>query len=139
MPTDCGPTDTLEVGINFFVENVEKATTKWGNESAFFSFVILPLLLLLLRRCFSVSLHSEFPHVEGGKGQAGTLFLSDARLGRFPSSFLSFFLTLPLLSLLLSPLADSSDKLSLSSAHMALGENQCPYVSSAALHCTDEG
>lgn len=29
-PTDCGPTDTLDVGINFFVENVEKATTKWG-------------------------------------------------------------------------------------------------------------
>lgn len=27
MPTDCGPTDTLEVGISFFVENVEKAST----------------------------------------------------------------------------------------------------------------
>lgn len=36
-------------------------------------------------------------------------------------------------------ISDSSDKLSLSSAHMALGENQCPYVSSAALHCADEG
>lgn len=36
-------------------------------------------------------------------------------------------------------LSNSSDKLSLSSAHMALGKNQCPHVSSAALHCADEG
>lgn len=48
------------------------------------------------------------------------------------------FLVLRLLFLFLS-LSDYSDKLSLSSAHMALGENQCPYVSSAALHCADEG
>lgn len=137
MPTDCGPTDTLEVGINFFVENVEKASTKWGNESSFFSFVIfLPpssCFSLLFRRRITLSV----PHVEGAEGQAGTLFSSDARLGRFPSSPLSSFLTF-FLSLAL-PLADSSDKLSLSSAHMALGENQCPYVSSAALHWTDEG
>lgn len=45
--------------------------------------------------------------------------------------FLFLFLSLSL--------SDSSDKLSLSSAHMALGKNQCPYVSSAALHCADEG
>lgn len=124
------------MGINFFVENVEKASTKWGNESSFFSFVIFASFLLF-HCCFSVISLSEFPHVEGAEGQASTLFLSDARLGRFPSSFLSSFLTFSL-SLAL-PLADSSDKLSLSSAHMALGKNQCPYVSSAALHWTDEG
>lgn len=70
--------------------------------------------------------------------QAGTLFLSDARLAMFPSSVLPLFPTFSR-SLSLSPLSDSSDKLSLSSAHMALGENQCPYVSSAAPHWTDEG
>lgn len=108
-------------------------------KAASFSFVIFASFLSF-RRCFSFFFFLlEFPHVEGGEGQAGTLFLSDARLGVvsvLPSVFLSHFLPL---SLLLSPLADSSDKLSLSSAHMALGKNQCPYVSSAALHCTDEG
>lgn len=136
MPTDCGPTDTLEVGINFFVENVEKATAKWGNNSSFFSFVIFASPLLFCC-CFSIFFLSEFPHVEGSEGQAGTLFLSDALWGGFRPPFsLSFLLSLSLLLFLLS---DSSDKLSLSSAHMALGENQCPYVSSAALHCTDQG
>lgn len=130
------------MGINFFVENGEKATTKWGKIIAA-SFV----LLLFQHFCFPFfsffffSL-SEFAHVRGSEGQAGTFVLSDARLGRFPSSVLSLFLAFLLslsLSLWLSLLSDSSDKLSLSSAHMALGENQCPYVSSAALHCTDEG
>jgi len=44
MPTDCGPTDTLEVGINFFVEDVKKLSTKWGNESSFSSVVIFCLI-----------------------------------------------------------------------------------------------
>ena len=51
-PTDCGPTDTLEMGINFFVENVETAHTKWGNESSFFFlcyFCLLPLVQLLFQ------------------------------------------------------------------------------------------
>lgn len=95
MPTDCGPTDTLEVGINFFVENVEKANTKWGNESSFFSFVIFASFFLF-RCCLSVFFLAEFPHVEGGEGQGGTLFLSDSHLGRsvLLSVFLSYFLFL---------------------------------------------
>lgn len=105
---------------------------------------IIAASLLLFCCCFSIFFSlslfffflTEFAHVGGSEGQAGTFVVSDARLGRFPSSFLSFFLAF-LLSLSGSPV--SSDKLSLSSAHMALGENQCPYVSSAALHCTDEG
>lgn len=55
------------------------------------------LLFLPPSSCLAVvlgSFFSYFPHVGGGEsGQAGTLFLSDARLVRFPSSFLSFFLT----------------------------------------------
>lgn len=46
---------------------------------------------------------SKPSHVEGGEGQAGTLFLSDARLGRFPSSFLSFLSSFP--SLFRTPLS----------------------------------
>ena len=56
-PTDCGPTDTLEVGINFFVENVEKATAKWGNESSFFFFCYF----LPPSSCFAVVSASFFP------------------------------------------------------------------------------
>lgn len=108
--------------------------------ASFVFFRLLPVVLLLFQSRLSPS---DFPHVDKVDGIGpGSLFLSDVRLGRFPvlpSSrppvlVLAFFL-----SPLLSPLADSSDKLSLSSARMALGENQCPYVSSAALHRTDEG
>lgn len=45
-PTDCGPTDTLEVGINFFVENVEKAATMCWNNSMFCTFVFSCLLVV---------------------------------------------------------------------------------------------
>lgn len=95
---------------------------------------------LLFCCCFSIFFFlSEFPHVEGSEGQAGTLVFVRCSFGEV-SVLLSVFLScFPSLSLWLSLPSDSSDKLSLSSAHMALGENQCPYVSSAALHCTDEG
>lgn len=98
-------------------------------------FCLLPLVSLLFL------FPSFFSGVQSSEGQAvrpAPCFLSDACLGRFLSSLLSFVRTF-FLSLSLSPLADSSDKLALSSAHMALGKNQCPYVSSAALHWTDEG
>lgn len=45
-PTDCGPTDTLEVGINFFVENVEKAATMCWNNSMFGTLVFSCLLVV---------------------------------------------------------------------------------------------
>lgn len=45
MPTDCGPTDTLEVGINFFVENVEKAATMCWNNSMCCTLVCASFLL----------------------------------------------------------------------------------------------
>lgn len=78
-------------------------------------------------------LSSQALYVKGSEGQDDTLFSSDVRLGRFPSfSCVSPFFFFPSLS-------NSSDKLSLSSAHMALGKNQCPHVSSAALHSADEG
>lgn len=73
--------------------------------------------------------------MEGSEGQDDTLFSSDVRLGRFPS----FSCVSGLFVFFFPSLSNSSDKLSLSSAHMALGKNQCPHVSSAALHCSDEG
>lgn len=99
-PTDCGPTDTLEVGINFFVENVEKAATMCWNNSMFCPFVFFSCLPVVLASAF----FSGSLHVEGSEGQDDTLFSSDVRLGRFPSFscvsgfffcfFLSFFLQL---------------------------------------------
>lgn len=125
------------MGINFFVENVEKASTKWGNESSFFSFVrvCLPALVSLLFQHLFPLASSNMSKVV--RVRLAPCFRQMLVWGGFRPPFcLSFLLSF---SLLLSPLSDSSDKLSLSSAHMALGENQCPYVSSAALHCTDEG
>lgn len=33
MPTDCGPMDTLELGINFFVETIKNPGRKKGNKN----------------------------------------------------------------------------------------------------------
>lgn len=138
-PTDCGPTDTLEVGINFFVENVEKATAKWGNESSLFFLLLFFASFLLFRWCFSIfffPLKAFTCRRRWGSGRHLVFVRCSFGEVSVLLSVFSFFLSFALSH---SPLADSSDKLSSSSAHMALGENQCPYVSSAALHCTDEG
>ena len=124
-------------GHNSFVENVETANTKWGNESSFFSFVIFASLLLFgccFRVFFSLSFHMS--KVVSPVRPAPCFCQMLVWRGFRPPFCLSFLLSF---AHSLSPLTDSSDKLSLSSAHMALGENQCPYVSSAALHWTDEG
>lgn len=93
-PTDCGPTDTLEVGINFFVENVEKAATMCWNNSMFCTFVFFLFACGFGRSAF----FSGSLYVEGSEGQDDTLFSSDVRLGRFPSfsCVSSLFFSFPL-------------------------------------------
>lgn len=58
-PTDCGPTDALEMGINFFVENIETAYTKWGKWNQLLFFLLLFFLLFDL--CFRVFSLPGFP------------------------------------------------------------------------------
>lgn len=96
MPTDCGPTDTLEVGINFFVENVEKATTKSRGEAAIFS---LLLFLAASSCCYSLFFSSKSSHMSKVvRVRPATWFCQILVWGGFRpafplSSFLSYFLS----------------------------------------------
>lgn len=91
VPTDCGPTDTLEVGIIFLCWKCRKGEHKVGKWKQLLLFVICASFLIF-HCCLSVVFLSELTHVEGAEGRASTLFLSDARFWRFPSVLLSSFL-----------------------------------------------
>lgn len=96
-PTDCGPTDTLEVGINFFVENVEKAATMCWNNSMFCPIVFCLVCLWFWPLCFLLRLSAcgrqqgsgwHLVFVRCSFGEVSVLFLC--------FSFFCFFLSFSL-------------------------------------------
>lgn len=93
-PTDCGPTDTLEVGINFFVENVEKAVAKWGKlkQLLFLLLFLLPSSRFAVVSVFFFSFQS-FHMSKVVRVRPAPCFCQMLVWGWFPSSPLSSFLT----------------------------------------------